>query len=240
MILTPHPILIELAIGPVYTHGLFFAMGALAGALVLAHQRQFFERSLGWMLERSVYIFIFGILAARFAFLLSYPSIWDSVSQIFSFWDGGLVSYGGILGGALVVLAQARAFPIAKRPQWYATVVLACLLGWGIGRFGNFFAGDSVGVASTHWSFFYGRIPIQIFESVLCFSVYFIVRGWLAGNPWRVVYVSGLAYFLGRAVIDTWRDESVVLMLHVSQWISVLVALGIVIIWRYRAEKRVG
>ena len=235
MVLLAHPVLLVTAIVPVYTHGLFFAMGALAAALFLASQRHFLDEGAAWLVEKVLLIFVISLFVARVGFFITYPSTLENLGQIFAIWQGGLVSYWGLLSGVLLGLYIGR--KMTSPDRWYAATALAALLGWGIGRIGNYFAGDSVGVMSAHWAFFYGRVPIQFFESILCFALFFFLLPKLKEQTHRIPWLVGFGYFAGRFIIDTWRDEDVFFGLHASQWLSLIVLCILALIWK-RTWKR--
>jgi prolipoprotein diacylglyceryltransferase len=233
MVIEPHPLIALGALGHVYTHGLFFAIGALAATAFLASQRQEFGRGLSWAIERATWIFIAGLFGARIGFLLAYPSSWTSSAQLFAYWQGGLVSFTGILAGAGVAVLIGRG--VEKKPAWYVTCIFATLLGWSIGRWGNFFAGDSIGISSPFWSLTYGHVPIQLFESVLCLGLFVGLRKLYCVEPVLAAWIAAIGYFSGRLLIDTWRDEGSFGPLHTSQWISFVALL--ICLYGYRKRK---
>jgi phosphatidylglycerol---prolipoprotein diacylglyceryl transferase len=133
----------EIQLGPLtlQTFGLMFALAFLgAGALIW---RRFGElgKPVDWAYEMGFAALLGGVVGSRLYFL---AENWDSVSDdllgnVFS--GSGLVWYGGVLGGALAVLAWA----------WYrgflGLVLLdvaapALALGYAIGRVGCQLSGD--------------------------------------------------------------------------------------------------
>jgi len=231
MLLSAHPILISGHGFTVYTHGFFFALGAVVATLQACWLLKGVLRPVE-VVERCFWIFVISLFAARLGFLLIYPDEWTSVSQIVTVWQGGLVSYVGMLSGVGMTLLFWRRLPEEKRTLWLNTIVLVTLVGWAIGRLGNYFAADSYGVLSPVWSAFYGRVPIQLFESLLCLGLAALLW-WKRPQPLLLWGLFG--YNLGRFVIDFWRDEGSFLGLHVSQWVSlVLVLLSSLLLVRYK------
>lgn len=49
-----------------------------------------------------------GVVGARLAFIIVYPSQFSSISEIFRVWDGGMISYGGLILGAFLSLAYLK------------------------------------------------------------------------------------------------------------------------------------
>ncbi len=209
------------------THGVFFALGAYAGLLLLrslAGRAHLPTAELPWQV---LHIFAGGLLAARLGYVLLYLDRFDSVGQIFAIWQGGLVSYFGIAGGLLVAVLVFK----EKRLLWLDLVALATLLSWAVGRLGNYYAADVVGVEHQAFAAFYGRVPISLFESLLCLVLLGVLLRWRPRRPGYTFGLALLGYMLGRSLIDIWRDEYLVLpYLHISQLISLVVAIG-TLIW---------
>lgn len=231
---SPHPILhiggINLAV-----HAFFFALAAECAGLILSRyaKRQGLPADFGWTLTAMV--FLAGIVGARIGFWLIYPNQLP-IGDLFYIWRGGLLSYGGIIAGLLVLRIMLRRLPSIQRAKMWDMAVLAALIAWGVGRFGNYYAADSVGVISSVWSLTYGRVPIQLFEIALCWSVAYVLWRWRPKEgmilPWALV-----GYFAGRFIIDTWRDETVWGFLHSSQWFC-LIVLCSVLLWIITHAKR--
>lgn len=231
-LLAPHPLLILGSHIVLRTHAVFFVIGAESAALFLS----------SWLKKRGLsadevpvavfMAFVLGLVAARVGFFLSYPSQFQNLIQVLEIWKGGLVSYWGLAAGVSVLAFRLRHKISREKKIWWDGIVLSGLLGWGIGRLGNYYAADSVGVLSTHWALFYGRVPIQLMESLLCLAAFFFFahKKW---QPGEVAWEGFITYFAGRAVIDTWRFEGVVAALHLSQWVSIVALVTIVIAYRH-------
>jgi len=227
--LTPHPILFQVGGLAITSHGFFFAVGAEAGYLVLLWLARKSGLPTAALAEKCLLVFVAGLAAARIGFFLIYPSAYQSILQVLSIWQGGLVSFFGILGG----LAAAYALFPKERGRWLGLVAVAALVAWGIGRVGNFLAGDSVGMLSAHWLFFYGRVPIQLFESVFCLAAGFF---WMRRFRQPLLLAWVLLTYLGiRFLVDFWRDERSWGLLHLGQWACLLLGIPLTI---YLVRKR--
>jgi phosphatidylglycerol:prolipoprotein diacylglycerol transferase len=135
----------RLEIGPLtlQTFGLMFALAFLAaGALVWKRFRELGKPG-DWAYEMGFAALIGGFVGARVYFLVqnySYSEVkHDLLGDVFS--GGGLVWYGGVIGGALAVLAWA----------WYRdflgltlldVAAPALALGYALGRCGCQLSGD--------------------------------------------------------------------------------------------------
>jgi prolipoprotein diacylglyceryltransferase len=237
-LLSPHPILFHTGLATIYTHGVFFALAAVCSVLAM----QLLAVSKGLPADDvplyGVIIFLSGLIAARIGFFVSYPSAFASLADVVAIWRGGLVSYWAIGGGL------AAGYLLFKRvggvmASWMDVTCLSGLLGWSIGRLGNYYAGDSVGVLNGHFAPFYGRVPIQLFEAAWCLMLFFALKGRVASLPPGLSALYGLTgYFAGRIVIDGWRDEGYLIgAVHTSQVISIVsLATLVFMLWRHKAS----
>jgi prolipoprotein diacylglyceryltransferase len=78
-------------------------------------------------------------------------------------------------------------------------------------------------VESDYFSAFYGQVPIQLFESVLCLAVAtgaFQLWKKRVHSPGTIAWYVLAAYCAGRFVIDAWRDEQIIGVFHISQIVS--------------------
>lgn len=224
--LSPHPILFTSGAISISAHGLFFALGALVSVLVM--QRLAFKRGLSSerIPEWIFWTFLMGLIGARIGFFIIYPSAFESITQVLQIWRGGLVSYFGIICGLATISFLIRKTQKQNFLKYLDIFSLSALIGWGIGRIGNFLAGDVLGVASQTWQVFYGHVPISLFETLLCLLVFFNLSARKIADGQTVKKVLTY-YFLGRFVIDFWRDETYLGLLHISQWTS----LTLLICW---------
>ena len=219
MSITPHPVLFQVGGFPVTAHGLMFALGAETGCLFLYWLARRRNLPTGSLADKCLLVFVAGLVAARVGFFIIYPGEYRSVWQVLRIWEGGLVSFFGIAGG----LAAAYALFPTRRREWLGLLGVAALAAWGIGRIGNFLAGDSWGILSPYWSLTYGRVPIQLFESVLCLALA-VFWGRRLGTP-RLLAWALLSYVAVRFLVDFWRDETVWQGLRVSQWACLALAV---------------
>lgn len=238
-VLNSKPILFSIHGLDIYTHGVFFALGALVGAVIFARQLRRSHKEYPAVFADAAWIFLIGLLTARAGFFISYPSSWSGWNDALQIWQGGLVSYWGMLGGLLTAAWLFRRLPGRTGIYWDA-LALASLLGWAIGRIGNYYAADTVGILSTPWEAFYGRIPIQLFESLWCLILFIVL--WYRTprlQKGRVLLWAIFGYHLGRLVIDTWRDEDVLILLHASQWVALaVVIISGILLWTGRKAGR--
>lgn len=239
-----YPILFSIGSVHIYTHGLLMVIGATFGGFViylLAKQKRY---NTSFLFDLLVYSFLAGLIGARILYVILYFNQFANFKEILLIWYGGLVSYGGIIGGLLVayLILKAKRENIYK---WFDIGIIGLLIGWAFGRIGCLLNGDSYGILSSSKIAIWGRIPTQVFESiwvvVLATGLYwFSTRKNSSNLPTGFIFLTGIgAYSLGRFVIDFWRDENKFLLgLKVGQLGSLIVLIGSVVIIYLLVNKR--
>ncbi len=137
-----YPVLFRIGHFEVSTYGVILLIAVFLGGLVL--ERRFREQDLpgGWAWDLVVLALLGGIVGAKVYYVLLHGDPSAFLSR------GGLVWYGGFIGGAAAVgfLAWRRKLSLGVVGDALAP---AAALGHGIGHFGCFFSGDSYGLPST-------------------------------------------------------------------------------------------
>ena len=156
---------------------------------------------------------------------------------------GGLVFYGGFIGGALGILIYTR-FSKPMRPKRdglldvYAVLVP---LFHGFGRIGCFLAGCCYGIESEFGFTAHGnelnptvndvnRFPVQLVESGCNFILFFVLLMLFkkAIMDKRLIYIYMLAYPVVRFSLEFLRGDTyrgILFGLSTSQWISIILFL---------------
>ena len=126
-----------------------------------------------------------GFLGARLWFLLQYWYFFVLRPWMIpeGLWSGGLVWYGGLLGGLLAgwVYVRRRRISFLRCADQGAPFIA---LGHGIGRMGCFLHGCCYGMATTAWCGVVFpvdpaavvRLPVQLFEAAALFVLYGLLR----------------------------------------------------------------
>jgi phosphatidylglycerol:prolipoprotein diacylglycerol transferase len=133
----------EIELGPLtlQTFGLMFALAFLAAGALVAKRLKELGKPIDWAYEMGFAALVGGVVGSRLYFVVqNYDSVKDDLlGNLFG--GSGLVWYGGVIGGALAVLAWA----------WYRDflelalldlVAPALALGYAIGRIGCQLSGD--------------------------------------------------------------------------------------------------
>ena len=166
-----YPILLKFGFIQIYSYGLMVASAFLVSTFLLS--RRVFPQGQGegkdffWNL--SSWILFWGIIGGRMSYIiLNLRFFLENPREIFAFWHGGLVWYGGLLGG---ILSGALYLKLHKKASLNFLDLLApyVALGQSIGRIGCFLNGCC-----------YGRpdylIPAQLFSSLDLLLIFIILR----------------------------------------------------------------
>ena len=187
----------------VSTHGLMFLLAAFVclGLLKARLSAQEFRR----LLNSIPWLTLGSLLGARFSYLISRAE--TDVSQWPLFWQGGMVSYGGLAGCFLVLWWRHR----SEAPDYYDRLAGPCLIAWGIGRLGCLLSwyGEAGALTDVPWGLTVAgstRHPVMGYLALL-----YIVGGTLLSKvkpekPGRLWPTALFYYGLVRGICDQWRD----------------------------------
>ena len=258
-----HPILLEIGPFKIYSLGVFWALGALAGGLIVRLELKRYRYNPDLAATMTFAGVFAGLAGARLLFIFEEWSQFIR-SPLEFLWSGsGFSWYGGLLGGVLAVtwIVRRNALPWLRIADICAP---GLALGYGIGRIGCFLAGDATWgtVTDVPWATafpnaIYGWVnpltgepyppgarvhPTQLYELIQSLIVF--------GILWRVRerdYRDGATFSLYlilagsmRFLVEFWRaNPEVALGFTEYQWISIaLVGLGL---WRtLRLRSQMG
>ena len=253
------PIAFELGPIPVHWYGII-----IASAMVLAVFLAVNEGQKRGIKEDTIYdLLLWGLplalICARLYYVIfqwQYYRVYPS--EIYRIWDGGIAIYGGLIGAFIVVLVLCKRQEISA---WLMLDVVAptVILAQGIGRWGNFVNQEAHGRATSRfflqslhlpeWIINQMRIngvyyqPTFLYESVwdiLGFILLISLRHRLHLFKQGEIFLAYLIWYaLGRFFIEGMRTDSLMLgALRVSQWLSLLLFIGAIIVgvWRRRND----
>lgn len=196
-----------------------------------------------------------AVICARTYYVVFQWSYYShNLSEIIAIWDGGIAIYGALIGGLITILCFCH---YRHLNAWLFLDVLApsVILAQAIGRWGNFMNQEVYGLVTTKahlmalhlptWiinQMYIGgayRVPTYLYESVgdlLGFVILLIIRHrhhWLKQGEVLCGYLGW--YALVRMIVEGMRTDSLMLgQLRVSQWLSVVILIAVVIIVIYR------
>lgn len=241
-----YPILFELPIlgWPISSFGAMMAIGFLVGYWIALPRMR--EEGLDPEAAANllIYIMLGGVLGAKLYYAVDFW--WREGVPFFDslFSRGGLVFYGGLIGGALGGYIGCRTLGVPVVPFANAAAI-SLAVGQAIGRIGCFLVGDDYGRATDlPWgvAFPQGLPPVDhpVHPTMLYETLWLMpVSAYLWWRRRRSRSLMGEYLVLngiGRAVIEHWRlNARVALDLSEAQWIGVaLVVFGAVLIVRGR------
>lgn len=245
----------------IHTYGAAMA-GSFMLAMMLAFRRAPKEGiQPDRVIDVSFWILLLSILGARVLYFITQPRAFSGIGDLFRLWEGGLVWYGGMLGGAVAVLGYSL---IKKQPVLNMMDLISPYVGLGYGFhrfFGCFNAGCCHGYPTdVPWGVvfppkspaanLYGIDtpvhPTQIYQAMLGWAM-FLVLIWYRnkkrqnGEVWLLLFAM---YAFGRSVIEFFRGDKIRgthvlgLPLTTSQFISILVSIVcLIVFWWIRRRQ---
>jgi phosphatidylglycerol:prolipoprotein diacylglycerol transferase len=212
------------------------------------------------IMDMAFWVFFCGLVGARLFYCIQY---WgrgiNSVLDVLQYWKGGIVYYGGILGGTLAFFVYRHYRPFPLRPYMDA-LAPAILVGTFFGRLGCFLNGCCYGdVCNLPWAvsfpkpsppwdyeFAHGLIPAsathslplhptQLYSALDSLVILLLLSEFypLRRRDGEVMGLLMITYPITRFLIEYLRnDEGVFFVgLTISQNISVLLLLGGLAYW---------
>lgn len=172
------------------TFGIVFACGFLAAGAILVRRLRELGKPVDWAYEMAFAALVGGLVGSRVYFIIqNYSQVkHDLIGNLFS--GSGLVWYGGVIGGAIGVLAWAKWRDMLSLELLdLASVPLA--MGYAIGRIGCQVSGDGdYGKVSTlPWAMGYphGTVPTPPGVRVQPTPIYeTLAMGLVAWALWRM------------------------------------------------------
>ena len=236
-----YPILIEFGFFKIFTYGLLVATGFLVAILLASSRAEKEGLDSQKVLDLCFYVMVSALLGARLLYVIvEYRYFLDSPFEIFKFWKGGLVFYGGLILGVLISLWYLKR---NQMPMWKTADLLApsIALGQLIGRWGCFFAGCCYGKKTdVAWGITFtdprslapleiSLHPTQVYLSLNAVFI-FIFLMWLSKRKvfdGQILWSYGILYSIGRFLIEYFRGDDrgfpVEQVLSTSQFVGVFI-----------------
>jgi phosphatidylglycerol:prolipoprotein diacylglycerol transferase len=141
-----HPVLITIGSFNIYSYGFMIALGVLAGTLVNCVLAASNGLNKDRIQSATLWIMLAALLGTRiFYVLIELPEFAADPVRIFYIWEGGMVFYGGLIGGLLAALLLARCWKISPL-RLLDNLAPGLALGQALGRVGCFLAGCCYGI----------------------------------------------------------------------------------------------
>lgn len=233
----------------IYWYGILITL-AMALSIILMKKD---DKKYNIRFEKVLYLFILliplSLLGARLYFVLFKLNYYiANPNKIFSFRDGGLAIYGGIIVGIITTIVYCKINKIKVLDMLdYIAPYLA--LSQSIGRWGNFFNVEAHGTICSNilrMGIFENGIyqevhPTFLYESISTLTIFIILT--IIKNKRKysgqITYLYLALYALVRMIIEGLRTDSLMLgNIRVSQLLSLIVLIVTVIIMIY--NKRIN
>lgn len=147
--------------------GLMFSIAIISG-LIWALKRAG-KNEYDHILNIGIIAMIGGVVGSRLAYIIIYPSSFANLVDIFKFWQGGMISYGGFIIGAFLSLAYLKSKKL-NIYQYLDIFAIPLALSIAITRIGCFLNHCHLGTETdVFWGINYlGEIrhPISLYYSI--------------------------------------------------------------------------
>lgn len=241
------PILFQIGPLAIHSYGFFVFLAVIFGILIFFLQAKKRRLETENLLKKSILVIVFGFLGARVGYVLANLEEFKNFWEIFFFWQGGFVFYGGLLLGGISfwkIFLQQEVKSKNKQERklaWLDCFALGGILAHSIGRIGCFLNGCCQGkIVSSEEPY---RYPTQLYESFAYFLIFAILY-WLGRSknlPAGFIFFPGLFFHsLARFIIEFYRENDFYLfdIFSLTQIITlglILVGMiGIAKIWRFK------
>ncbi|MHB8170138.1 MAG: prolipoprotein diacylglyceryl transferase [Thermincolia bacterium] len=239
------PILFEVGGFSLYSWGASLALAVLVGTYLATREAKRHNIDGNKIMDLVLAVVIGGLIGGRLFYVLVYDlqSYLANPLEIFMIWEGGLVFYGGLMGGVLAGIWYVR---LARLPFWSTAdlVVPFLALGYGIVRLGCFANGCCYGKPTEGlWGVVFphldeiSRHPTQLYSSVTGFLLfvilYYLLRQKSFNGQVFLAYV--IFYGVSRTLIEAFRENLTVWgSVTVAQLVSGVLLTGAAAIYLYR------
>jgi len=238
-----HPLLFKIGFLKLHTYGLMIVIGFLTGLYLVRIQARKEGLNEDRVIDLSFWGLAFGLLGGRIVYIITRLDYFsDHLMEIFYFWEGGLVFYGGFLGGffAFWFFSKRYKLPMLKVID---LAVPSLAIAHMFGRFGCFFAGCCYGrpAPNVPWAVTFSDplslapagVPIhptQLYDALNAFIIFctlIIVRRHKKFEG-QLICIYMMLYAIGRSVVEVYRGDTIrgfVIdpWLSTSQFLSILV-----------------
>jgi phosphatidylglycerol:prolipoprotein diacylglycerol transferase len=135
---------------PVFGYGLMMTIAFLTGIYLIQRRAQARSLDKDTVINFCLIVIVSGIVGARIFYCIQFRSEMNNLLEIFKLWKGGLVFYGGLVGG---ILAGGMTCWFWQLRFWQIGDVIGPVLALGIGitRIGCFLNGCCFGPPTSSW-----------------------------------------------------------------------------------------
>jgi phosphatidylglycerol:prolipoprotein diacylglycerol transferase len=216
-----YPILFRFGDFALHTYGVLLAVGFLL-AVFLARQealRTGIDPNL--MLDLSFYLLLAALLGSRLFYVLTnWPEFAENPIDIFKFWRGGLVFYGGLIFALFIGIWYVRKHRLNLQ-KMADLAAPSIAIGQALGRLGCFSAGCCYGQPTTAFCAVTFRDPnslaplgvplhpTQLYESAATFGIFLALITMRRSERFqgRLLWYYLLFYSIARFIVEFYRGD---------------------------------
>ncbi len=235
-----YPTLLSIGIFRFHTYTVMMSVGFVLAALLAVRENYKLERPYPFTTMCALCAFVVALVGSRAWHIVQYTEeSWRGLHKALLFWDGGLVFYGGLLGGLVGAIGYLKWFRIPLLPA--GDIIMPFIpLGHAIARLGCFFNGCCWGAPTgLPWGICYPKrsvgayaqhvdegwiakdaahsLPVHpstVYESLglLClfaFMRFAYKRQWHRNRPGAVLFLYPAGYGLLRFCVEMSRGDNV-------------------------------
>ena len=251
-----------------HAYGLFIAVGFMSAMLLAKRQANREGEDGDIVVDMAFWLLLWGLVGARVIFILTQMDRYlEDPTQVFYFWRGGLVFYGGFIGAAICLIYYTRRhkLPFFKFADLFVPFLA---MAHAFGRLGCLCAGCCFGKPTDMaWGIVFplrsmphqahqeaGHVlfdqlplpvhPTQLYEAGAELLMFFFLLSLRPKKRFhgQILLVWLSVYPVIRSVIEMYRGDKIrgvyFLGLSTSQYISIAVALSAAIIYWFLRRKR--
>jgi len=217
------PVLFHIGSFPVYSYSIFVALAYIASLAYSYYEAKRQNQDPIHAVDLSLTLFICGLLGSRLLFMITdYQRFLDDPREIYRFWNGGLVFYGGFIGAIVgcVTLIKLRGLKLGVWTDIFAPTGMLCLI---FGRIGCLLNGCCYGrpAPDLPWGIVYpashpalglAQVPVHPTPvySILASLIIFVILLFMMNKKrfdGQVFWTMALLYSIARFVIEFFRGD---------------------------------
>lgn len=220
----------------IYWYAICIVFAIIISVLLCCKSKEKYKISSDFIIETLSIAIIFGIIGARFYYVLfNLDYYFQNLLNIFKVRDGGLAIFGGLILGIISVAIKCKVCKV-NFFDMLDLVAPFVALGQSIGRWGNFFNQEAYGTKTN--SIFKMGIFVQndyievhptfLYESICTFAIFLILRKIQKNRRFKgqIVLLYLFMYSSVRIFIEGLRIDSLMLKNYrVSQILSVAICV---------------
>ena len=240
----PDPIAFSIFGVDIRWYGILIACGMLLAVLISCKRAPSHGITEDDVLDLAIWMLPVGVIGARLYYVLFNASYYHSLSDVLNIRNGGLAIHGGLIFGAIVVLAICRRRKINPL-NMLDLIIPSVALAQSIGRWGNYFNGEAHGgPTDLPWAILVdGQLvhPTFLYESLWCLALFFFLS-WFdkkkrtaMGQTFSLYLI---LYSLERFFVEGLRTDSLMIgPFRQAQVISVCAMIAGILLYRYVSKK---